>query len=263
MEAQIFVGKCLANVSKRLSAKELLLDPFLATVQLESPSPCLTVQTIPSPCLPVQTMRYQKSYSAAVANKVYPSVGDQTKNTNMTITGTMNEEDDTVFLKVQISDKNGMYADRNLQPCALYHFPPFEMCNLKNHFMIKTGNVRNIYFPFDTVNDTAMDVAMEMVKELEISDLEPLEIAQMIEEEIIALVPAWKGWGTSQCPRQHSFRYEEEDDDFSNHHPFFSSSSRSSSHGSLQMLGSSKTLFAGNYNNHFSCAQEWLQGLVF
>jgi hypothetical protein len=28
----------------------------------------------------------------------------------MTITGTMNEEDDNVFLKVKISNKNGMYS---------------------------------------------------------------------------------------------------------------------------------------------------------
>lgn len=30
LEAQKFVGKCLETASKRLSAKELLLDPFLA-----------------------------------------------------------------------------------------------------------------------------------------------------------------------------------------------------------------------------------------
>lgn len=222
LEAQRFVGKCLANVSKRLPAKELLLDPFLATVQLES---------LPPPCLPLPKIHQtNKSSSNSVAAKVHPFMAEQIKNTNMTITGTMNEEDDTVFLKVQISDKN--------------------------------GHVRNIYFPFDTINDTAMDVAIEMVRELEISDLEPLEIAQMIEEEILALVPTWKDWGTSQYPRQHSFRYEEEED-ISNHHPFFSPSSRSSSHGSPPMLSfSSKTLF-GDDNNHLSLAQDWLQDASF
>ncbi|XP_028768290.1 probable serine/threonine-protein kinase WNK5 [Neltuma alba] len=223
LEARRFVGKCLADASKRLPAKELLLDPFLATVQLESPPPCL-----PSP--KIQT--HKSNSNSGVAKVHSTSMADQTKGTNMTITGTMNEEDDTVFLKVQISDK--------------------------------TGHVRNIYFPFDTINDTAMDVAVEMVRELEINDLEPLDIAQMIEEEIIALVPTWKDWGTSQCPRQHSFRYEEEEeDDISNHHPFFSSSSRSSSHGSLPVLSfSSKNLFGGN-NNHFSLSQDWLQDAAF
>lgn len=123
---------------------------------------------------------------------------------------------------------------------------------------MKSGHARNIYFPFDTINDTAMDVAIEMVRELEIHDLEPLEIAQMIEEEILSLVPTWKDWGTSQCPRQHSFTYDEEEEDISNHHPYLSSSSRSSSHSSLPMLTfSSKALYGGN--NHFPLPQDWLQ----
>ena len=96
LEAQIFVGKCLANVSKRLPARELLLDPFLATDQLKSP--------LPSP----QAIRSQKSNSSALdAKEHHPSVNDHIKHTNMTITGTLNEEDDTVFLKVQIADRNG------------------------------------------------------------------------------------------------------------------------------------------------------------
>lgn len=32
---------------------------------------------------------------------------DRRKSTDMTITGTMNPEDDTIFLKVQITDKDG------------------------------------------------------------------------------------------------------------------------------------------------------------
>lgn len=102
LEAQRFVGICLANVSKRLPAKELLLDPFLAPVQLESPRP-------PPPCLPSPFIQIHKPNSHnAVVSKVHSSMADQTKGTNMTITGTLNEEDDTVFLKVQISDKNGI-----------------------------------------------------------------------------------------------------------------------------------------------------------
>ena len=128
-------------------------------------------------------------------------------------------------------------------------------------YILHIGSTRNIYFPFDTINDTAIEVAMEMVKELEISDLEPLEIAEMIEEEVSALVPSWRDWGTSKHQRQHSFSYEEEDD-FSNHHPFCSSSSSSSSHGSLPMFGSSyknNTQFGGN---HYSFAHDWPQGTL-
>ncbi|XP_057453301.1 probable serine/threonine-protein kinase WNK5 isoform X2 [Lotus japonicus] len=215
LEAQRFVGKCLTNVSERLSAKELMLDPFLAMDQLSSP--------LPSPTLPKKHASLL-NFNAEVS-KEQPSMCDQTKTTHMTITGTINEEDNTVFLKVQISNK--------------------------------TGNTRNIYFPFDMINDTAIEVAMEMVKELEISDLEPVEIAEMIEEEISTLVPTWRDFGTSKYQRQHSFNYEE-DDGISNHHRFFSLSSRSSSHGSLPMFDSSyKNIHL--YQNHNTFAQDWNQ----
>ncbi|XP_027335093.1 probable serine/threonine-protein kinase WNK4 isoform X2 [Abrus precatorius] len=204
-EAQRFVGKCLANVSERLSAKELLIDPFLATDQLVSP--------LPSPTLPKKNGSI--NFTTLFANE-QPPMRDQAKDTHMTITGSI-DEDDTVFLKVQILNKS--------------------------------GETRNIFFPFDTINDTSIDVAMEMVKELEISDLEPLEIAEMIEEEISGLVPTGRDWDTSKYQRQHSFRYEEEDD-VANHHPFFSSSSPSSSHGSYKNNSHLR-------GNHYPFAQDW------
>lgn len=126
-------------------------------------------------------------------------------------------------------------------------------------FVLHAGQKRNIFFPFDTINDTAIDVAMEMVKELEISDLEPLEIAKMIEEEISALVPKWRDWGSAEYQKQHSFSYEEEYD-MSNHHPFFSTSSRSSSHASLPVFGSSYKNNSHYRGNHYPFAQDWPQG---
>lgn len=92
------------------------------------------------------------------------------------------------------------------------------------------------------MHDTATDVAMEMVKELEISDWEPLEIAEMIEKEISSLIPNWKG--LSQVDHlQHSFSYGDYDDDDENddgtHHPCCSTSSHSSSQASLLAFNSS------------------------
>ncbi|RZC29786.1 probable serine/threonine-protein kinase WNK5 isoform X3 [Glycine soja] len=218
LEAQRFVGKCLANVSERLSAKELLLDPFLAKEQLDSPLPSPTLPKKQAPTL---------NFTASLAKELSQPKSNQTKDSHMTITGSINEEDDTVFLKVQISNKD--------------------------------GQKRNIFFPFDTIYDTAIDVAMEMVKELEISDLEPLEIAKMIEEEISALVPKWRDWGSAEYQKQHSFSYEEEYD-MSNHHPFFSTSSRSSSHASLPVFGSSYKNNSHYRGNHYPFAQDWPQG---
>lgn len=78
------------------------MDPFLATDQLEH-SP------LPTPTLPPRKHTQTLNFTAAVAEE-QPSLSDQTKSTHMTITGTMNEEDDTVFLKVQISNKTGMHC---------------------------------------------------------------------------------------------------------------------------------------------------------
>lgn len=95
MEAQRFVGKCLETVSKRLPARELLLDPFLAS---EGEGGLLPITRIQSP----------KSITNRPVVGLPPLVSDPIRRTDMTITGTLDPEDDTVFLKVQISDEDGM-----------------------------------------------------------------------------------------------------------------------------------------------------------
>ncbi|KAJ6836663.1 putative serine/threonine-protein kinase WNK5 [Iris pallida] len=94
----------------------------------------------------------------------------------------MNPEDDTIFLKVQIADKD--------------------------------GQVRNIYFPFDIYSDTAIDVANEMVRELEITDRDPSEIAEVIAQEISTLVPQWKDGGEAAEDRcHHEYSYKDDADE--------------------------------------------------
>ncbi|KAE8694928.1 putative serine/threonine-protein kinase WNK4 [Hibiscus syriacus] len=222
-EARRFIGKCLENVSKRLPARELLLDPFLASDE-ENLQSILRVSS-------------QKLTHKGPVAELAPSLKvDPTRSTDMSITGTRDPEDDTIFLKVQITDKE--------------------------------GHARNIYFPFDIVNDTAIDVALEMVKELDIDDWEPLEIADMIEEEISSLVPTGKDWGTSQVHHQHSFKYDDddEDDDQSGiYHPFYATSSHSSydaqfSHGknSISKCNWSQDVFS-NDDASFSCSMNSFQ----
>nr|GLL36801.1 probable serine/threonine-protein kinase WNK5 [Ipomoea trifida] len=195
-EAQRFVGRCLEPASKRPSAHELLMDPFLAADDDQEHESA----KLPS----------QKLIPNGKLLEVEPCFVDQAKSSDMTITGTLNPEDDTIFLRVQISDKD--------------------------------GKARNIFFPFDISSDTALEVATEMVKELEITDWMPLDIAEMIDEEISALVPTWT---STQYQKQHSFNYiddDDEDDDDNNvgisttRHPFYSLSSQSSSQASLPDL---------------------------
>ena len=59
-------------------------------------------------------------------------------------------------------------------------------------FFVCSGKAKKVSFPFDIMNDTSIDVAKEMVKELEITDWEPVQIAKMIDGEISSLVPGWR-----------------------------------------------------------------------
>lgn len=95
------------------------------------------------------------------------------------------------------------------------------------------------------MTDTPVDVATEMVKELEITDWEPFEIAEMIQGEISALIPHYD-----------TFSYHEDDDDDGTHHPLYSFSSSTSSQASLSGLITSHGI--DNTANH----RDSLQGLV-
>nr|XP_034908302.1 probable serine/threonine-protein kinase WNK4 isoform X1 [Populus alba] len=184
LEAQRFIGKCLETASKRLPAKELLLDPFFASDEAELSQ--------------VPRIRNQKSFlNEREMEKL--QLNDNPPRTDMIITGKLNR-DDTIFLKVQIANED--------------------------------GTPRNIFFPFDILHDTPIDVAMEMVKELEIGDWEPFEIADMIDGAISDLVPNWKKWDLPDTEPRHIFDYQEDD---GHNHPFHSSS-YSSSHSSLSGL---------------------------
>lgn len=93
-----------------------------------------------------------------------------------------------------------------------------------------------------------------MVKELEIADWEPFEIADMIEGEISALVPHWKKGDLTHPETHHTFNYQDDDDDDDGpHHPFHSlscSSSEASASGLIRI-------------DEMAGCCDWLQGMVF
>ncbi|KAG7560479.1 Protein kinase-like domain superfamily [Arabidopsis thaliana x Arabidopsis arenosa] len=168
-DAQRFVGKCLETVSRRLPAKELLGDPFLAATDERDLAP---LSRLP------QQLAIQNLAANGTLVQHLPSTTDPTRTTDMSITGKMNSEDHTIFLQVQILDGD--------------------------------GHMRNIQFPFNILSDTPLEVALEMVKELEIVDWDPLEIAAMIENEISLLVPNWRANDSSI--RHQSFGHEDDED---------------------------------------------------
>ncbi|CAN6362061.1 unnamed protein product [Urochloa humidicola] len=197
-EARRFIGRCLVfKASMRPSVAELLLDPFLLDDDHHQQHHLPVAAPCPLTC----------SNSSDVSSLLGDDRDDVDQKdaqpaapirTDMTITGKLNAEEDTIFLKVQIADKTG-------------------------------NNVRNIYFPFDLVSDTAMEVAQEMVKELSITDRDPSEIMAMIDQEIQRLLP--------EREQQHEYNMyaaHDGDDDEERPPPFYYlSSSPTSSQGSL------------------------------
>ncbi|KAG2310864.1 hypothetical protein Bca52824_022421 [Brassica carinata] len=164
IEAQIFIRKCLVPASQRMSARELLQDPFLSSDE--------------------SWMVYARG-----AGKLKPFLNenemdrlkledDELGRTQMTITGKLNAEDNTIKLKVLIANENGL--------------------------------VNKVSFPFRIMKDTSIDVAMEMVKELDITYWDPVEIAEMIDGEISSLVHGWRYEERDETPHDyHSSSYSQ------------------------------------------------------
>jgi WNK lysine deficient protein kinase len=182
-DARRFIGRCLVAASKRPSAAELLMDPFLidgpSTISPRRPSslppPLADDGDVPPFAFTSSNVNVSDDTCTLSDDHLHqeepPAIA---RSDMMTITGKLNAEEDTIFLKVQIADE--------------------------------TGHARNIYFPFDTASDTAMEVAREMVKELDITDRNPSEIAAMIEQEIDRLLP-------DREQHEYTYSYAAHDDD--------------------------------------------------
>ncbi|KAL0005660.1 hypothetical protein SO802_013221 [Lithocarpus litseifolius] len=197
-EVRKFVEKCLATVSLRLSARELLNDSFLQLDNCEydlrpvdyGREPDETGPLIRQPLLEFHHSNsgfsngYSNGYGVEAQNEwSYHSVeiesngielfehhdDDHTEDVDISIKG-KKSNDGGIFLRLRISDKE--------------------------------GRIRNIYFPFDVETDTALSVATEMVAELDITDQDVTRIADMIDGEIASLVPEWRpGPWLEETPR--------------------------------------------------------------
>ncbi|KAK4434024.1 Serine/threonine-protein kinase WNK1 [Sesamum alatum] len=188
-EVRRFVEKCLATVSDRLSAWELLNDPFLQIDDYVYDLRPLNYHRDYDEIGLILTQRLLSAHHSTTSSLVngysnflgYEQENDldcrsvdyeaneidlfmnhdeeHSEHFDVTIKGRM-KEDGNIFLKLRIADKE--------------------------------GRVRNIYFPFDIETDTALSVATEMVAELDIMDQDVTKIAEMIDSEIASLVPDWK-----------------------------------------------------------------------
>ncbi|KAH0891794.1 hypothetical protein HID58_054223 [Brassica napus] len=162
-EVREFVEKCLATVTSRLTALELLQDPFLQddvdefymrpTDYYNGYDEFLRQPLIDHPPL------YHDESQICEIDLFAQDDEEESDHVDISIKGKRNGSDG-IFLRLRISDAE--------------------------------GRVRNIYFPFETDTDTAWSVAAEMVSELDITNQDVAKIAETIDAEIAALVPDWK-----------------------------------------------------------------------
>ncbi|XP_044486831.1 probable serine/threonine-protein kinase WNK9 [Mangifera indica] len=197
-EVRQFIEKCLAKVTSRLPARELLRDPFLQIDEYDSDLRPILYQGGYDEIGPLlrQPLNGIHHSDSSLNNGYADYTGydpendldcqpineiddltcqedDHLSDVDISIKG-KRREDDGIFLRLRIADQE--------------------------------GRIRNIYFPFDIETDTALSVATEMVSELDITDQDVTKIAEIIDGEIATLVPEWKrGPGIDESPLCSSF----------------------------------------------------------
>ncbi|CAN1179490.1 Probable serine/threonine-protein kinase WNK2 [Linum perenne] len=146
-----FIEKCIAKVSDRLSARDLLMDPFL---RADEGSESM------ARALPPDDNRSDPGSGGSDHTNFLRIGGDSSNDHSRDfIVQGQRKDVNTIFLKLRIADS--------------------------------TGHYRNIHFPFDIEVDTAIAVASEMVEELDLTDQDVSMIAAMIDTEIRSHIPNW------------------------------------------------------------------------
>ncbi|CAN7011734.1 unnamed protein product [Brassica rapa subsp. trilocularis] len=201
-EVREFVEKCLATVTSRLTALELLQDPFLQDDVDE---------------FDMRPIDYYNGYDEFLRQPLIdpPLYHDESQICEIDLFAQDDEEDSDhvdISIKGKRNGSDGIFLRLRISDAE--------------------GRVRNIYFPFETETDTAWSVAAEMVSELDITNQDVAKIAEMIDAEIAALVPDWK------VNNNVSNSNKEEEKSHHYHHQFECSDDRSCSsvHGRFEEI---------------------------
>ncbi|KAJ1378695.1 Serine/threonine-protein kinase, active site [Sesbania bispinosa] len=159
-----FIEKCLVPASERLSAEELLKDPFLQVENPKDPN----FYPLQSPIKTPRATNMSKSGSPSLS---------------------MDIDADYKQLSVSICAESNQGS---------LHFPVFEVQrkNKNNEFRLKgtknDDNSISLTLRIADTCDTAFSVASEMVEHLELADHDVAFIADLIDYLIMKLLPWWK-----------------------------------------------------------------------
>lgn len=154
-----FIDKCLVPASERVSARDLLKDPFLHNEHVPQ------IMNLPTLCMEVDSDCRPPRLSAS------------TENSNAT--------PHVQALEFQRTNGNNEFKLRGEKNGD-------NIVSLVLRIADSFGRVRNIHFQFYLDSDTALAVAGEMGEQLELSECDVVFIADFIDFLIMKLVPGWK-----------------------------------------------------------------------
>ncbi|KAG7625741.1 putative serine/threonine-protein kinase WNK6 WNK-NRBP family [Arabidopsis thaliana] len=182
-EVKQFIEKCLLPASERLSAKELLLDPFLQLNGLTMNNP-----------LPLPDIVMPKE--GAFGDRCLMSEGPPTTRPSKTLSIDLDEDSNLPI--VTFSDNSGSRcievrrAKRGNFFVLKGEENDEQSVSLILRIVDENGRVRNIHFLFYQEGDTASKVSSEMVEQLELTDQNVTFIAELIDILLVNMIPTWK-----------------------------------------------------------------------
>lgn len=179
-EVNFFIEKCITQASQRLSAQELLVDPFLLDVDDERIF--YPVQSNTSNANTSDAAGSSNSSRNYKYDRVPSSVGSRER------TGSMQESHTS---DTYIHGNVDRHAATNRIITVESQRKDLNTIFLKLRIADSTGHAQNIHFPFDIEADTSISVATEMVVQLDLTDQDVTSIAEMIDAEIRAHIPDW------------------------------------------------------------------------
>ncbi|KAE8706873.1 putative serine/threonine-protein kinase WNK6 [Hibiscus syriacus] len=179
-EMKLFIEKCLVPAPQRLSAKELLMDPFLQANASAKNHP-LPLPDIVMPKMGGFGDRCLMS-EAPTSTKNRPSMKDLNSDSELPVIKFL---DNSSGIEVRRTNKGNVFMlkgetnDENSVSLIL-------------RIADKNGRVRNIHFLFFLDSDTSLSVSSEMVEQLELADQNVVFIAELIDLLLLNLIPSWK-----------------------------------------------------------------------
>ncbi|GLT25165.1 hypothetical protein SLA2020_003120 [Shorea laevis] len=185
-EMKHFIEKCLVPAVQRLSAKELLMDPFLQ-VNGSTKSHPFPLPDIVMPKTGAFGDRCLMSEAPVGASR--PSAIDPENDDELHIISSFDNPVDGASnpscIEVQRTNRGNIFSLKGEESDE-------NSISLILRITDQNGRVRNIHFLFYLESDTALSVSREMVETLELADQRVMFIAELIDMLLLNLIPSWK-----------------------------------------------------------------------